>query len=532
MFQLTQGELDDAFAAIERHGYSTMVPAAAEWTIIQANWAEVRAHIQSLDLDSYKPYAPLKVFAPKNRANVRIVHILHPQDLLIYTALVCIARRDIEANRISVRAQRVFSFRAPEAGRRGLYNSRGSHDRYRRQLLIKVQKSGVKYVAVADIADFYSRIYQHRLENVIESVATTQRTRDVARVLVRKFIGSVMGRNSYGIPIGPYASRVLGEAILIDVDAHLHTQSVDFVRWVDDYNLFCRSEYEAQALLFSLGEWLFTNHGLTLQAAKTRIVPKERFRDGLLSDPAALVSDRDSLVQALREVQVDYDGEEGDDDENDDDDDEAHEADLEAALAKLHASDLLGVLQQSLADTSLVDYEAVIYALTRLPKIPGDLQDLRRDVLDLVIAHAELLYPVAEHIAKYVLSFDALTPGERKAVGKRLLAPLRRKRGPPTPDYYAMWVLYIFSTSSDWNHVKDVLGIYKRSNSEVVRRYAALALAASGRRSDALAIKDDYTASSPLLQLSLLFACRRLGTDERKHWKLANQVAGVIEKLI
>ena len=54
---------------------------------------------------------------------------------------------------------------------------------------------------------------------------------------MRKFIGSVMGSDSYGIPIGPYASRLLAEALLIDVDASLEAQHVDFVRWVDDYNV-------------------------------------------------------------------------------------------------------------------------------------------------------------------------------------------------------------------------------------------------------------------------------------------------------
>ncbi len=42
--------------------------------------------------------------------------------------------------------------------------------------------------------------------------------------------------------------------------------------------------------------------------------------------------------------------------------------------------------------------------------------------------------------------------------------------------------------------------------------------------------KDEYTAASPLLRLALLFATRKLGNDERKHWRLA--VSGSLEKLI
>jgi hypothetical protein len=75
----------------------------------------------------------------------------------------------------------------------------------------------------------YSRIYDHRLENVIQASARSQRSIDVARVLV-KYLSNISGRNSYGIPIGPNASRVLAEAVLIDVDAGLLSDGADFIR--------------------------------------------------------------------------------------------------------------------------------------------------------------------------------------------------------------------------------------------------------------------------------------------------------------
>ena len=64
-----------------------------------------------------------------------------------------------------------------------------------------------------------------------------------------------MDGNSYGIPVGPYASRVLGEAVLIDVDAYLKSQGIDYVRWVDDYNIFVRSEYLAQSTRLLHKSW-------------------------------------------------------------------------------------------------------------------------------------------------------------------------------------------------------------------------------------------------------------------------------------
>src|SRR5690606_35778160 len=112
MFSLTTQELDNAFAAIQRHRYSELLPAPPEWGEVVAKWAAVRDAIAKIDLDTYIPYKPLTVVSPKHRANVRVLHLLQPQDRSIFAALTLIAKRDIEANRLPTRSKRVFSFRA------------------------------------------------------------------------------------------------------------------------------------------------------------------------------------------------------------------------------------------------------------------------------------------------------------------------------------------------------------------------------------------------------------------------------------
>lgn len=523
MFKLTIDEIDFAIEAINHHGYSAMLPQPVEWADVISNRIEIRDYIKELDLDTYDPFKPMRIFAPKNRANIRIVHLLHPQDLIIYTALTMIVKNDIESNRLSKRTKRVFSYRVEVKKKNRLYNSRGAHEAYLNCLNIKANKNNIKFVALADIADFYPRIYQHRLENIIETIASEPRGVEVARVLVKKFISNIMGRNSYGIPVGPYASRVLAEAVLIDVDAFLYSNNLDFVRWVDDYNIFCKSEYEAQSTLFSLGEWLFSNHGLTLQSAKTKILPVAKFLHEILVVPEENVTDRDAAVSILREFVADY---EDDPDENDLD-----EEAIQELLKNLQSFDLVSMLQESISDQNLVDYQIVSYVLSRLPRIPGAPEHLMMQVLDLIIENAELLYPVSEHIAKFVSSFQNLSKSFKKKIARKLLNPIKSKRNPP-PTYYAMWVLWVFSTSEDWNHKKDIIELYQNSSSEVIKRYAALAIARGGTRSEAIVIKDDFASSSDLLKLSILKASTKLGKDERKHWKLSNQIKGILEKKI
>lgn len=276
-FNLTELELQNAFEALEHHGYSGLVPFPPEWQTVRDHWDEIKTRIAGFDLDDYRPNTPMVTFAPKSRATVRPVCLLHPVDILIYSALTLIVKDDLEAQRIEIQKKRVFLYRANAAPNR-FYAPEPTFRDFREASRTKSARATTKIVAAADIADFFPRIYHHRLENVIQASARSQRSVDVARVLVKKFLSHLSGRNSYGIPIGPYASRVLAEAILIDVDARLLSDGADFIRWVDDYTIFCKSESDAQRLLFRLSEHLFTNHGLTLSAIKTKILTKEEFQ--------------------------------------------------------------------------------------------------------------------------------------------------------------------------------------------------------------------------------------------------------------
>ena len=526
MFKLTENELQCAYDAIIFHGYSAMLPPVHEWKSVKQNWQLIRQELANLDLDVFVPSKPLRIFAPKSRANIRIVHLLHPVDLIIYTALVLIIKDDIEAARMSRQARRVYSYRTDSRNPNHLYESRGAYDKYIVQLKRKAKKPGSKFVAIADIADFYPRIYQHRLENVVASTATNPRGMDVARVLVKKLISNLLDKNSYGIPVGPYASRILGEAILIDVDAHLQSMGIDYVRWVDDYNIFARSEQLAQSTVFELAEWLYTNHGLTLQSSKTKIIPVSSYLAEIISTPEENLTDRDKVISFLRETaeDIDYEDEyDGDQSANDDV--------VDAMLDQLQGYDLKEMFIDSISNEALIDYKMVRYVLTRLPRIPGAEESLKSEILELVLDNASLFYPVSEYVAKYVLSFNNLSIADKRRIGRKLLSPIRSRRHPPPP-YYIMWILYIFSTSEDWNFVSNIVSLYQQSTSEVIKRYAALAIAGGGTRADALVVKDDVARASSLLRLAILSASNKLGSDERKHWKRANQIGGILERHI
>ena len=237
----------------------------------------------------------------------------------------------------------------------------------------------------------------------------------------------------------------------------------------------------------------------------------------MLSKPEDRLTDRDTLLALFRDsgyVEEGADGEE-----------------LQRMVDQIHGFDLQQLFLESISDQEIVDYRVVRYVLTRLPNIPGVDEALRMGLLNIVIDNAELLYPVAEQIAEYVISFQDLSTEEKRRIGRKLARPLKRRQNPP-PAHYAMWVLYVFSTSPGWINASEVVSLYTQSASEVIRRYAALAISVCGTRAEALAIRRDFPAASSLLRLAILAASTKLGQDERKHWKRANPTHGVVEKCV
>jgi hypothetical protein len=196
---------------------------------------------------------------------------------------------------------------------------------------------------VADIADFYPRIYTHRLKAALEA-ATGSSHKDTIRVL-EKLLTQFSGGPSYGIPVGPAASRPLAEAALIDVDSALKARGVDFVRFVDDFVIFGKTYESVEASLHFLGERLFLNHGLTLQTAKTDVFPAKEFRKKFLSSE---FPEKEATKRRLVEIMMGDEYEERSYDELD-----------EEEKSEVDAINLTEMLEEALAPGQAVDYHAL-----------------------------------------------------------------------------------------------------------------------------------------------------------------------------
>jgi hypothetical protein len=188
------------------------------------------------------------------------------------------------------------------------------------------------------------------------------------------------------------------------------------------------------------------------------------------------------------------------------------------------------ILETALADRELVDYER-LKAVLGHRSLLEHLSALRRsEIAKVLIANMEHLYPIADEIGRFFQTFSGGPKKIQRQIARALLRSIQSYRGRWPPDYHMVWILNVFASANDWGGATEILSIFKNHPSDVVRRFAALALHATGSRADAMALRTEYANSSPLTRLAILLASRKLGHDERQHWRQTLQLTGILER--
>lgn len=272
MLKVTSDALDFALNHIERYGDTDIFLAAFEFEAIRWAWEEARDYLIEQDLDEWVVRPLRQYLSPKGKLGYRIATQLDPLDTLLLTALVYEVGNNIEQARIPSSDNVVLSYRfAPDDNGR-LYSKDFSYDAFRRQSLKLANEIHDGWVVLTDISDFYLRLYLHPIENALTPVVPS----DHARVII-KLIKQWNLRVSYGIPVGPSATRLLAELTINDVDSLLLDHQIIYCRYSDDFRLFAPTKSQAYKQLGLLADVLYNNHGLTLQEAKTEVISSAQF---------------------------------------------------------------------------------------------------------------------------------------------------------------------------------------------------------------------------------------------------------------
>lgn len=215
------------------------------------------------------------ILVPKKELfDFRKCAIIEPIDELKYLTLALQIADQIETKRPNKSRSQVFSYRfSPDKGY--LFDPKYNYTAFREHVSKKSKQRNVNVVVSCDISNFYDRLNLHRLECVLSSNPKIDKK---IILQINELLLFWSGRDSYGIPVGSNASRILAEAALIEVDNFLLSHKISYCRFVDDFRLFAPDSATAHRWLALLVDRL-SKEGLFLNTGKTEIKDVSTFRE-------------------------------------------------------------------------------------------------------------------------------------------------------------------------------------------------------------------------------------------------------------
>lgn len=297
---ITVDALDWALTHVMKFGDTDIFPVPFEFECIKAQWNSLRSWLQTADLSEFHTSGARRMLVPKPSGGFRVATQLNPVDALIYAALAYESATQIESSRIPENRKIACSYRVQMSPDGRLFSRESGWPDFQAKSEEHAKSGQFTHVLIADISDFYSQIYSHRVESALVSANIPAKRAEN----LENFLLSLTARQSRGVPVGPSTSILLAEAVLTDVDNFLLRRGLTFTRFVDDFRIFCGSRRQAMRVYHDLADYLYTAHRLTIEARKSRIVRVSSFVERELIDPEQLenrsrVKKLQSLIEAI-----------------------------------------------------------------------------------------------------------------------------------------------------------------------------------------------------------------------------------------
>lgn len=498
MLTLQTTSLDWALDHALQQGDTDVFPLPFEYEAIRHNWPDLRLWLASQNILDWHVRPHRTLLSPKARYGFRVITQLDPLDFLVFAAIVKELAIDIEGHRVPIGHSRVYSYRCKIGMDGQLFDPNVGYNGFLERTKKILEDESVQYVGVTDIADFYSRIYHHRLDNALQS-ATGRRSHVSA---IMRLLAGWNGTETFGIPVGNAPSRVLAEITISDVDDALLANGVHFVRFNDDYRVFATSYSEAYRHIAFLAEVLFRNHGLTLQPQKTNILKKATFADRFVS--TAEDRELDSLHARFHQLMyelgltnpyemIEYD-----------DLDTAHQI----LVDSLNLSELFR--EQIEADGEL-DLGIVKFVLRRMGQLGDD------SLVDYILESLDLLHPAFPDIINYFRNLRHLSAEQRQKIGNHVLNLLEDSIISEL-DYHRMWALDLFTRSTEWENESRFFALLGSARDLLSRRKLILAMGRSSQRHWFQSQWRSLFDEPAWPRRALIAGASCMPPDARRHW--------------
>ena len=500
MLNLSTSSFDWALKQAERLGDTNRIfPMPFEFSAIRHDWCRMVSFLSSKDVLNWEVRPGRECLSPKSACSFRISTQLDPLDWLIYSALVYEIGADLESYRLSQEEGIVFSWRFDPQPDGTMFSRETGYSQFQKRARELAGISNEQYVVVTDIADFFPNLYHHRVENALRSATPKNLNHTKA---IKQLLSGWREKQSFGLPVGPNASRLIAEVAIHDVDQALRGEGLNFVRYADDFRIFCKTRKDAYIALATLAEILWKNHGLTLVGQKTAILPVELFRQRYFRSEGETELEHLSesfadIVDALA-LETWYE-----DIEYDDLDDEQK--------ASVDALNLEGLLTEQLQREN-IDIQLTKFVLRRL----SQLQDA--DVADEILTSIDNLYPVFTDVVNYLDNLKHLTGSPTLiGIGKSVLN-LMDNSVVSHLQYHRLHLLNLFASNATWGNVHEITQLLSQFSDHFTRRKLILALGKAGQNYWFRRYKTDWQVFSPWERRAFLRGASSLENDERRNW--------------
>jgi hypothetical protein len=222
-----------------------------------------------------------------------------------------------------------------------------------------------------DVSDYCSRINFHRLENLLDEVAP----KHGAVRFIKKHIGIIRAKQSFGLPVGGSAARLLAELAMVDTDEALRDMNLTVTRFVDDFRIFLKVTDHPYDVLGFLAGQLGINEGLSLNSAKTLVTERKEYIEYLESSTSDLEEELEDVALSALTAGLYFD-------------DEPDEADLQ----KLKGLNLVGILEKEI-DSDIWDMGRikVLFRALKIAKPEEAIDLIERRFEDLLVFGKELV---------------------------------------------------------------------------------------------------------------------------------------------
>ena len=492
---LTDAGLSWSITHVRKYGDTDVFPIPFEYAAIAHDWNTVRQQLSSVDLTDYRVRPDRRVLAMKPGGGFRAAFQLDPIDHLMYTAAIYESADAIERARVPKDHRVACSYRVeitPEGAFFQPDNGWKDFQEHSREL---ANSKAFSHVLLADISDFYNQLGQHRVQNALEMAGVPlERSKNI-----EEFLSQLSAKQSQGLPVGPYASILLAEATLIDVDNFLLRIGVPHVRYVDDFRIFCVSRKQAIDVRHALTEYLFSVHRLSLEASKTSVLFVDRFKAEELPD--AEDQEQEAELKKLNELLDAFFAEHSFYGLPD-----LAEPDQDELLSQAAKESFVELFERCIASS----YLHVGLARHLLRKA---LRGRTVVLNDLVIKNIEKLAPVMRDVVRYLA---ATIPKKSAAKRGRQLLQFASESDISDLPFVRMWLIDLFLQRPDLSDASHAMQLAESSKSSLGIRASAL-MAAAYNQLDWVRFKKETWRNHELWdRRALIWASSILPSGERR----------------